>query len=140
MTGAWIECVLVMLPTDVEAFDDVLRQVFAAEDVICTMAPKLAVDLPTVADEGRFLDVLPTLAVNGDWLKPDGDPFYVLDMGCLAEVRHLVECRTFAAIVEPVVLVRLELRSEEVQEQLRDRLRAIWPPSCARPVPSTIGI
>ncbi|MBL6454534.1 hypothetical protein JMJ55_04305 [Belnapia sp. T6] len=139
MTRGWIECALVMLPRDVEAFDDVLRQGFAAEDVICTMAPKLGVDLPTAADEARFLNVLPTLAMDGEWLKPDDDPFYLLPLGCLAETQHLVRCGTFTAVVEPVVQARLELRGEGVQERLRDRLRAIWPPSCALPVPSSIG-
>jgi hypothetical protein len=127
MSGAWIDCALVMLPSDVETFADVLRQNFAPEDVICTMTPKLAVDLPTVADEARFLNVLPTLAPNGEWLKPDGDPFYLLDVGCLAEVRHFVECGTFVAVAEPVVLVRLELRSEEVRRRLSACIAAAWP-------------
>src|SRR4051794_30848520 len=135
-SGGWMDRALVMLPGDVELFDNILRQNFPAEEVICTMVSKLAVDLPTVTDEARFLNVLPTLAADGEWLKPDDDPFYLLDVGCLAEARHLVECGTFSAIVEPVVLARLELRGEEVQEQLRDRLRAIWPQPCTRSAPS----
>ena len=33
----------------------------------------------------------------------------------------------------PVVLARLKIRREEVQERLSDRLRAIWRPRYARP-------
>jgi hypothetical protein len=82
MTGHWVECALVMLPGDVEAFDNVLRRDFAAEDIICTMAPKLAVDLPTAADDAHFLGVLPTVAADGEWLKPDSDSFYLLGHVC----------------------------------------------------------